>query len=74
VAAILSEGRTTATARAIVCDNAFVHTHDGIQGKGVDGNGAVRQRRAFQRRGRVQDVVAVLARDTLQDCMPETAV
>jgi carboxylate-amine ligase len=38
-----------------------------------NGNGAVRQRLAFQRRGRVEDVVAVLARNTLQDCMPETA-
>ncbi len=36
------------------------------------GNGAVRQRRAFQRRGQVKDVVAVLARNTLQDCLPET--
>jgi carboxylate-amine ligase len=38
-----------------------------------DGNGAVRQRRAFERRGLVEDVVAVLARNTLQDCVPEPA-
>ncbi|PWK84620.1 hypothetical protein C8D88_108235 [Lentzea atacamensis] len=37
------------------------------------GNGAVRRRRAFQRRGRLEDVLAVLGRTTGQDCQPETA-
>ncbi|MFT7837900.1 glutamate--cysteine ligase [Saccharothrix sp. BKS2] len=37
------------------------------------GNGAVRQRRALQRDGRLADVVAVLSRHTGQDCLPETA-
>ncbi|MFL6126952.1 glutamate--cysteine ligase [Actinophytocola sp.] len=35
-----------------------------------DGNGAVLQRAAFRRRGRLTDVVAELARHTLQDCRP----
>ncbi|QTR03119.1 glutamate--cysteine ligase [Saccharothrix algeriensis] len=38
-----------------------------------NGNGAVRQRRAFQARGRLEDVVALLTRDTNQDWVPETA-
>ncbi|WP_447002099.1 carboxylate-amine ligase [Saccharothrix isguenensis] len=38
-----------------------------------NGNGAVRQRRAFRRRGRIEDVVALLARDTGHDWLPETA-
>ncbi|UJW31130.1 glutamate--cysteine ligase [Saccharothrix sp. AJ9571] len=38
-----------------------------------NGNGAVRQRRAFQRRGRLEDVVALLSRDTGEDRLPETA-
>ncbi|MFD1145568.1 carboxylate-amine ligase [Saccharothrix hoggarensis] len=38
-----------------------------------NGNGAVRQRRAFQRRGRIEDVVALLSRDTGHDWLPETA-
>lgn len=38
-----------------------------------DGNGAVRQRRALRQRGKLEDVVAVLSRHTLQDCVPETA-
>ncbi|RAS63619.1 carboxylate-amine ligase [Lentzea atacamensis] len=37
------------------------------------GNGAVRQRQAFQRRGRLEDVLAVLDRATGQDSRPETA-
>ncbi|MFI9005669.1 glutamate--cysteine ligase [Actinosynnema sp. NPDC053489] len=37
------------------------------------GNGAVRQRQAFQLRGRIEDVVALLTRDTGQDWVPETA-
>ncbi|MFD7656131.1 glutamate--cysteine ligase [Actinosynnema sp. NPDC059797] len=37
------------------------------------GNGAVRQRRALRRRGRLEDVMALLARNTGQDCLPETA-
>ncbi|SES08588.1 carboxylate-amine ligase [Lentzea xinjiangensis] len=37
------------------------------------GNGAVRQRQAFQRRGRLEDVLAVLSRTTGQDCRPDTA-
>ncbi|MBB5957278.1 carboxylate-amine ligase [Saccharothrix tamanrassetensis] len=38
-----------------------------------NGNGAVRQRQAFQRRGRVEDVVELLTRDTSHDRLPETA-
>ncbi|MGM1064597.1 carboxylate-amine ligase [Saccharothrix sp. Mg75] len=38
-----------------------------------DGNGAVRQRLAFGRRGRLEDVVDVLTRTTAQDCLPGTA-
>ncbi|MEU4805030.1 glutamate--cysteine ligase [Actinosynnema sp. NPDC023587] len=38
-----------------------------------NGNGAVRQRRAFQRRGRIEDVVELLSRDTGQDWLPDTA-
>ncbi|RKT54172.1 carboxylate-amine ligase [Saccharothrix australiensis] len=38
-----------------------------------NGNGAVRQRRAFRQRGRIEDVVAVLTRDTGHDWLPETA-
>jgi carboxylate-amine ligase len=38
-----------------------------------NGNGAVRQRQAFERRGRLADVVALLTRDTDQDWLPETA-
>jgi carboxylate-amine ligase len=37
------------------------------------GNGAVRQRQAFRRRGRLEDVLTVLSRTTGQDCQPETA-
>ncbi|QFZ21093.1 carboxylate-amine ligase [Saccharothrix syringae] len=37
------------------------------------GNGAVRQRRALQRRGRLEDVVAVLSRDTAGERVPGTA-
>ncbi|WP_233160144.1 hypothetical protein [Actinophytocola xanthii] len=35
-----------------------------------DGNGAVLQRAAFRRRGRLTDVIAELSRYTLQDCRP----
>ncbi|MFE9750210.1 glutamate--cysteine ligase [Saccharothrix saharensis] len=38
-----------------------------------NGNGAVRQRQAFEQRGRLEDVVAALTRDTGQDWRPETA-
>jgi carboxylate-amine ligase len=38
-----------------------------------NGNGAVRQRQALERRGRLADVVALLTRDTDQDWLPETA-
>lgn len=37
------------------------------------GNGAARQRQAFQRHGRLEDVLAVLDRATGQDCRPDTA-
>ncbi|MDU0294423.1 glutamate--cysteine ligase [Saccharothrix longispora] len=37
------------------------------------GNGAVRQLRAFRRRGRLEDVVEVLTRDTVLDFAPGTA-
>lgn len=37
------------------------------------GNGAARQRQAFERRGRLEDVLAVLDRATGQDCWPGTA-
>jgi carboxylate-amine ligase len=35
-----------------------------------DGNGAVLQRAAFRRRGRLADVVTELARHTVEDCRP----
>ncbi|CCH32583.1 glutamate--cysteine ligase [Actinosynnema sp. NPDC047251] len=38
-----------------------------------NGNGAVRQRKAFQRRGRLEDVVTILSRDTGHDWLPDTA-